>query len=258
MSVLNLSRMQIYRLFRGGPFWICVIGVTVFLSIICASIFAASEQGFAHGYDPGRTSLEVWGGMFVLSPLYPFALGFFMAVFTYGDFKNGAIKNHLQALGGRSSYICSLVVVLVVVAVLLLVEFIVVTEVALTILGESTSYRPSAFDALLWCGQVLCVGVAYGAMVSVLSMLFESAVVGVIACTALCTGLIENLVGVALSNMAFLPDYVQGVMNGYLFADLRMLGMGLLNEASVYMETGITIVIVVAIGLLVMRLKDVG
>ena len=194
--MLNMVRATLYRFARPRLMWgmlaayVACIAVLAFVSAWLDSVDSAWLGGTA---TPQQVYGQTVGNVAVL---FTCAI---VASFVVDDFKTGAVKNVLQAKGGRVSYAASLLCTTLATVVAAIAAGIAATEVFFRLAGFSIE----GYDAAglgLWLLQVVVVTMAYLTIVLLLCLVTKSGGFVTFAIFLLCTGLLEGGAMLVLAN----------------------------------------------------------
>lgn len=261
--MLSMIRSQLYRMVKSR--FLIFYALVVFL-IAFATPFAVwlhqvwpafAASGFVELPDQPLPSLRIYGVSFVSGSFLAMGVGVAAAEYSAEDFKSGFMKNYVQARGGRVSYVLSMAVCLLILAVATTAFAMLVVEVTLRLQGY-VAVAPAPLEALQWFAQVVLCVVAYALFALLLALATKSETVAVLGTIFLGGGAVESLLKIILANVPSLPIAVRDCLDGYLAVDLSQLGMGLVCDPMTYMQAAGTIFVVVAICVLVMRRRSLA
>lgn len=250
--MLSMMKALAYYL-RGSRMMLAFVLVFAF----CCSVEAIAvwmhfnvpwfaELGVVVGLYDGVPSLMVWGSSFVAGSFLAMAHAIFMAAITSELFKRGYVKNLIQAKGGRATLALSLVAWCVLSASVATLMGVAVTELGTRLAGCAPAL-PSLADFLQWFIQVtLCVS-AYSVLTVMAVLLTKSEVAGMVIAISLGAGGVENILRLLLANIPGLAPALRDCLDGYLAADLSMLGSGAICDPFSYVQSIATIAVATAL-----------
>ena len=181
----------------------------------------------------------------------------FMAAITSELFKRGYVKNLIQAKGGRATLALSLVAWCVLSASVATLMGVAVTEFGTRLAGCAPAL-PSLADFLQWFIQVtLCVS-AYSVLTVMAVFLTKSEVAGMVIAISLGAGGVENILRLLLANIPGLAPALRDCLDGYLAADLSMLGSGAICDPFSYVQSIATIAVATALCVAVAKKRSLA
>lgn len=238
----------------------------VLVFVLCCSVEAVAiwmhfnvswfaELGIVVGVHDGVSSLAIWGSSFVAGSFLAMVNAVLMGSVTADLFKHGYVKNLIQAKGGRATLALSLAAWCVLCALVSTLVGVAVTELG-TRLAGCTPALPSLADFLQWLIQVvLCVS-AYSILTVLVVLLVKNEAIGLLAALFLGGGAVEGLLQMLLANMPGIVPALRDCLDGYLAADLSMLGSGAVCDPFSYVQSIGTIAIATAFCVAVARKRS--
>lgn len=229
VAVLSMVRATLYRFARSRLTWglfaayVACIAVQAFVSSWLGSLDpgaldgAASVGGAATPTQAYGQTVGKWGAV-----LFTCAIVSSLAV---TDFKTGAVKNVLQAKGGRLSYAASLLCATLATVVAVIAVGIAATEASFRLAGFSIEGYDAGLG--LWLLQVVVVAMAYLSIVLLLCLVTKSEGFITFAIIVLCTGLLEAGVMLVLANAFDGVPAVRDCMDNCLTVQLSRISDGI-------------------------------
>lgn len=261
--MLSMIRSELYRIVKSRY---AIFYVIVFFVIAAATPFALwlhnvwpafAETGFVEVPAEPLPSLQLYGVSFMSGSFVAIGVGVAVSEFVAEDFKSGYVKNLVQARGGRVSYAVAVVACALATATATTLFGMLVVEGALRLQGYAP-VQPPAAEALQWLVQVVLCCAAYATVAALIAIVTKSEAVAVLAAIFLGGGAVESVCKLVLANIPGIPVALRDCLDGYLATDLATLAQGAVCDPMAYVQAGVTILVVGAACVLVMRRRSLG
>ena len=165
--MLNLIRMDFYRLFKSFSLWI-TLAVTAIIAIVIGLFYNLIELSGNETFAIDEIIMEIFSGTDIL-----IICTIFISLFVYADFKNGFIKNIAGQLNHRSKLVLSKSVIMITyITILILVYFISLTLI-LALTGNNFSFDISV-DLFIFIAIELILHFAFGSIIIMLCVISNS------------------------------------------------------------------------------------
>lgn len=289
--MLNILRMDLYRLIRAKSFW---IGLIISLAFLSTAVFStwfvtspeysqmvqdAGESGVIIEFDSNNQEmvaaqeemesfkqvlsemdiLQYLGELLIGGNLLPLMIILIFTLFMVGDFETGFAKNIFTSKENRLGYVGSkAIVALLITAIYLVVNALFVLGLS-SIFGVGPASNASSFiDIVVWVLLVHLVSLAYAMMMSFIMWMFRSKVAAVLACILTTAGMISSFIEGILSlfpSISFLSNYT-------LFAQFTSLSQGMSGlEGGDIIRIACTAIVYLVLftgaGIMALRKKDI-
>ncbi|WP_139652346.1 hypothetical protein [Raoultibacter phocaeensis] len=261
--MLSMLRSNLYRLIKTRSTWafLFLYALTVYLGasfVLFVASNTTDSSYIASSSSLSITAAQMYGKALASTVTVPIAASVFLANFFCADFKTKAVKNVLQAKGGRTSYALAAVVTTCIVVVAAMVAAIAVAEIAYRTLGFAITDYDFAGLALLAC-QVLLVSVAYACIAVFLTFVSGDETFSVMAALLVSSGLIESFLSMVFSNVFSGFPPLRDCLDGYLAAQVAVqLSSGAVSDAGGFVAAGVTCVVAVGLCVFVMRKRELA
>lgn len=261
--MLSMIRAQLYRIVKSRFFLAYAIICFLFalatpLALWLHNVWPAfASTGLVEIPTEPLSSLQIYGVSFVGGSFIAIGVGVAMGYFVAEDLKSGFAKSLVQARGGRTSYAIAALVCALALAAATTAFGMLVVEATLRLQGYAP-VTPSIAEALQWFAQTaLCIA-AYATIVVLLAIATKSETVAAFAAIFLGGGTVESLGQLVLANVPGIPSALRDCLDGYLAANLGALAQGTVCEPMAYVQAIVTVLIVGAASILVMRRRSLG
>lgn len=255
--MLSMVRSHLYRLAKTRYVWgyaLCY-ALIVYLSALAAGTIAANQPGTDGSAAMSITAARMYGN--ALAGVAPIVASLLLSTFICEDFKSKAIKNVIQARGGRVSYALAAAVAAIVVCAATMAVGVVSAEIAYRAIGFSVTGYDLAGSALLLC-QVFFVTAAYASIAVFIAILTARETLSFVAAVVVSSGMAEMFVRVLLANSFEDIPVLRDCLDGYLGARMAMLQAGMVSDAVVFAVAVVTVGAAVAGCVFVMKRRDLG
>lgn len=290
--MVNILRMDAYRLVRSKSLWIC-LGLIVFFVALAAGMLAwttspeyieAAKTGFsaasgswtfgvANGPEAGSgmeeladslallsstSQITYIGSMMVKGGALALAFIIFISIFLASEFESGFSKNVFASHPNRLAFLGARLIEIVVLAAVFVTATIVSSLVSAAIAGFDLAPSPVG-DIVLWGALVTLMLTAFGMITALTVWLTRKMSAAIVAGVLLVTGLIAALIRSVVSlmpGMSHLSDFM-------LTSCMESLGLYGLDGAGALgighiAAVGIAFVVIFAVlSALVLKKKDI-
>ncbi len=259
--MIAMLRSELYRIIKSRFSWGYAIALTL---MVLATPFAVwlyqvwpafAETGFVELPDKPLQQMQLIGVSIVSGGLLSMGFSVVMAALTTDDFKDGFVKNLLQARGGRATYAASLMLTSLIFTAVSLAFAMVVVLAAFCVIGYEAAPTPIG-DMAQWYAQSVLVVAAYTSLAVLVAVVTRSEVAGVLAGIFLGGGAVESVLKMILANVPGMPAAIRDCLDGYLAVNVATLSNGTLCDPMTYVQAGITFLVAAALCVLVMRRKN--
>lgn len=260
--MLSMLRSNLYRLIKTRftwAFFICyllVVCLSALVYVLIASNAAGASENLAIP-SMDITAAQMYGRALATGAGVPLCAGIFLASYLSADFKTNSIKNVLQAKGGRTSYVLAAAATIPVVCIAFVAAGSAAAEVVYRVLGYSISGYGFGSLAPLFC-EVILVSAAYSSIIALVVFASGSETLGVVAAILVPSGLLESLLRVFLANTFSGIPLLRDCLDGYLGAQMAMLDRGAVSDAGGFIAAAATFAIAIAVGVFVMKRRELA
>lgn len=268
--MLNCLRSDIYRALRSVSFWVCA-GLLVFevafaagmMNFLCSEDFVRmvessmteesleglSEEDKAEAIADGQEAIAevrslnmkelhsptaTWAGIFLDGGVIGLVGGIFIALFLWGDFKNGFVRNLPMDRKGRTAYYGGKLIFVALVQAVFLLVAAAACSLFFGLFGFSYLVLDGAGAIALWLALAWLVSVAYAFFVSWLLWLVRSESLAIVGAVVVSTGMLGAFATSALAYLGRAVPWLNSIEPWMLvscFSDLRQGAAGLFEGA---------------------------
>ena len=276
--MFEILRSEFYRMIHGRLLWICLLlfeALLLISAIMMAVVvdnaetiatLTATSSDVAHMIDAlnHASSLQLYGQGFVSGSWIAMLTCIFVAIFFMSEFRTGAIKNMMQAQGGRMTFAAAGMVVCAAAALIFVVAGVVGCELFFRLAGFSFQMSGIA-EVALWFLQVWLVVFAYTSIVYLAACTTQSTVFSVIIGFLLGGYALENVLTGMANAVAALTGHLPAFdalanffMNDSLMVYLSALSSGNASDPSVFGVAAGVVIVMAVINVLVMRRRSLA
>ena len=255
--MLSMLRSNLYRLAKTRLTWVygIVCGLIVCVEPLMWVFTASSPASYADPSNPTMTVVQMYGhalgsGILFLTSVY-------CAVFFAADFKTKAVKNVLQAKGGRVSYALAAAATALVVQAGAIVAGAAVASVVYHGIGFAIT-ESSAADLMLLFLQFLLVSTAYSLISIFIVIATGNETVATVMALAVSSGLVESFLRVGLANVFADFPPLRDCLDGYLAVQMNLLSAGTVSDAGGFAAAAATCAVALGLCVLVMRKRELA
>ena len=246
-----MLRVMLFRIRKDTAF--LVLSLMSAALVVFFPLFAGLSKVFPLNivviHAPAGLSVFHFIGM-TSGMLLPWWCGIALAALFSADFKTGAVKNYLQARGGRASWALAAAATTLIVSAVFAIFTYAVSDVGFRLAGYDMA-PTDPLDAVRWVVQMAVTLSGYVAVATLAIAVTRSEIVGILAAVLLIGGAVEQVL-LGLYSLALGPGAATGLYEHMLIADLSALQNGPLPWGSC-MEGIIVFVCAGALVALVMR-----
>ena len=249
--MLSMVRLMLFRA-RKEPAFV-VLSVAIIALSVFFPLFAGLSKVFPLNivviYAPPGLSVFHFIGM-TSGTLLSWWCGIALAALFSADFKTGAVKNYLQARGGRMSWALAAATTTLIVSAAFAIFTYAVSDVGFRLAGYDMA-PTNPLDAVRWVAQMAVTLSGYVAAATLAITITRSETVGILAAILLVGGAVEHVL-LGLCSLALSPSAATELYEHMPIADMSALQDGPLPWGGC-MEGVIVFVCASALVALVMR-----
>ena len=209
--MINLLRMDLYRLKRSKSVYIC-LGILMAITVLAFSMIylLATPQGRnyalkiglldnseteeAQAIVNGADSLDMFRETCMDGGVFGCVIGIIITLFMCGDFQNGFIKNIMSLHRPRWKYIGSKLAAAGILNFFFLIVCFLFNSLMNLLFHNMVSYAALA-DTLFYLALAWFINTAFSALVILTCILTRSTAAGVMTSLLLCGGIIQSFLG---------------------------------------------------------------
>lgn len=288
--MVNILRMDLYRLIRGKSLWV-FLAIIIGMAIITTGLLhyttspeflealanGTATMGVSVGLgDPtmisddysseltamqalstGATQLAFVGNIFINGGALATMFVIFISIFLASEFESGFSKNVFTVQSNRFVFLGARIIEIILLAALFSATATVATLAAAAVVGFALEAAPVT-DLLLWFGLLTLILAAFGMVTGLFVWLTRKMVVGIVAGCCFAAGLVATIVqGVLL----LFPNFAD-LVNYTLYTCMHSLGQGLnldggLSAAHIAGVGIVFIVVAAALSAVALKKKDI-
>lgn len=204
--MLNITKMELQRLYKSKSFYICLIALFVMFGIIVNSQNQAQMQGtFGNVLDKEYLQglyMNVDVNIYTTADFFavfgksylPLVFGIYLVIFTCNEYQHGFIKNTVMMQSNRLAIVVSKIVV----SLFMLVIAMMVSLLSFTLFGFLFIHGFSMgidINFFVYIVIWLLVNIAFCSLLIMVSELSENKVIGIILSFVICLGVIIMFIG---------------------------------------------------------------
>ena len=200
--MINLLRMDLYRLKRSKSVYIC-LGILMAITVLAFSMIylLATPQGRNYALKIGlldnsetEEAQAIVNGADSLDMFRETCMGIIITLFMCGDFQNGFIKNIMSLHRTRWKYIGSKLAAAGILNFFFLIVCFLFNSLMNLLFHNMVSYAALA-DTLFYLALAWFINTAFSALVILTCILTRSTAAGVMTSLLLCGGIIQSFLG---------------------------------------------------------------
>lgn len=269
--MLNLLRMDLYRMFRSKSFYIC-FGIILFIAFFTFGfLFVITSpdaqeflltRGMSLADFEGDTGfellsfsiLDIFHQSSISGGFFSVTIGILASLFVGVDFENGFIKNIVCAHENKWTYVTSKLCCLSIVNMIYLAGSLLLTILLNILLGGIYSNVPAA-SILFYLVAVWLVACAFSAMALMIIIVTRSKSVGIALAIFVNGGVILQILSLLLGlfNLKWLTEYTLY----YSLAGMKLPPRHLADVATALLIAAVYLIIYTLVGKLALAKKDI-
>lgn len=252
-----MLRANLFRFAKSPTTWLmtALLPISVIAEVVVLGHFAPEDA--VRSAAQGVSSLKAYGVLFVSNNALTIISCLLALSLACDDMKTGAIRNVLQARGGRVAYALSTLLAGAVATVLFALLGIAASELSCFACGVALVER-NAGATLSWLAQVVAVTLAYMSILLLLAFVVRNEIACTIAVLVLASGMLEQIAQVYLANAFAQAPALRDCLDNFLAAQLARLGSGLApTDPAAFVPCVVTILAAGAACAAVMRRREI-
>lgn len=220
--MLSMLRVMLFRARRDTAF--LVLSLMSAALVVFFPLFAGLSKVLALNIvvisaPPGLSVFHFIG--MTSGTLLPWWCGIALASLLSADFKTGAVKNYLQARGGRASWALAAAAITLIVSAAFAIFTYAASDVGFRLAGYDLA-PTNPLDAVRWVVQMAATLSGYVAVATLAITITRSEIVGILAAVLLIGGAVEQVL-LGLYSLALGPSAATTLYEHMPIADLSAL-----------------------------------